>query len=375
MLGLLCLVLAASALPTPQRRQPLKIPLEMHSQMNDTCLERLARRDMILELPTDVHQVLLTFSMNLAEQEITAVVDTGSFSTWLMDSTAPGAKELCDNNSCLVANDQVEVTEDNYKIRYMGGFGSNGHWAHAPLKVAGQNSVDFKFGLAESSFGSSAGYAWAGFGYSRIFQSAKSQILDALKDSDVIQSRIIGLEYEPLTSWSNKVMGRGTLFLGGYDGDKELTYLSFDNTISSCVKFQNVENSQGQTLQLGYNQEVLFDSGSTNLLMKKEYKDILYGHINMSEEHPGFFKCSDYSNETIKFNLGEKTLTVPLLSTTWNNYQEDHDLCQLMVTEMSDTESYELVLGQYMLKNLVTVIDVESSRVGLAPNSEGVTLQ
>lgn len=370
------LVLQCIASPLSATAKPLRFELDVINS-NDDIVEQLRKRDTILEVNTDIHQVLVTFPFTLAGQSVTAVVDTGSFSTWLISKTTTQkeAMELCASKSCIDVTDDIKISEDDYSISYMGNFGATGKWAVAPISINGVNSVDFKFGLADEVRGSPSGYAWSGFGYSSLFESRNSQMLDVLKNGGVIDHKVVALEYNDFTSWSNKIMGHGLLYLGGYDGDKELTYLEFASKILSSVQFQNVINTNGETLALEYKKEVLFDSGSTNLLLKKNYKEFLFGHIEFDPNYPNFFKCSQYANDVIKFDIGEKILEIPLLNMSWNNYKESYDLCQLMVSELENSESYEIVLGQYILKNLVTVIDVDNSNIGIAANADGVTFQ
>lgn len=352
----------------------LRLPMEVLNPNEDVV--GLLKRDTILEVPTDIHQVLLTFQFTLADQGVTAVVDTGSFSSWLVSKEASqaAASALCASQSCVTPNSLITVTENDYSIKYMGEFGASGKWASAPLSINGVGPVDLKFGLADTVWGSPAGYAWCGFGHSTLFEARESQMLDVLKNGGVIDQRILALEYEPITSWADKVMGQGTLYLGGYDGDKDLIYLDVLSKVSSSVQFQSVQNNAGETLQLGYHQAVLFDSGSTNLLVKQEYLDFLFGYIEFDSQYQNFFKCSQYADDVVRIDVGGKILEIPLLNLSWNNYKDTHDLCQLMVSVMDRPGSFEMVLGQYVLKNLVTVIDVDSSRVGLAANAEGVTL-
>lgn len=364
-----------TAAPLKTAGKPLRLQFDVRNTNEEIVSHLMTKRDTILEVNTDIHQVLLTFAFTLAGQSVTAVVDTGSFSTWLISKSATQeqAVALCASQSCIDVNNEIKVLDDDYHINYMGDFGASGKWALAPISINGVQSAEIKFGLADTVRGSPSGYAWSGFGYSSYFESRNSQMLDVLKNGGVIDQRVVALVYDDFTSWSNKILGHGVLYLGGYDGEKELTYIEFSSRISSSIQMANVINNEGEKMEVGYNKEILFDSGSTSLLLKSEYKNFLFGHIEFDTQYPTFFKCSKYANEVVKFELGGKVLEIPLLNMTWNNYKDTYDLCQLMVSDLESSESYELIFGQYILKNLVTVIDVDNGNIGLAVNAEGVT--
>lgn len=383
-------IAAASGAPlTPHQQEPSS-PDKTHqfklTLRNEQASSELTKRgqDSILSIDTNIHQVLLTFPLNLAGQDLVAVVDTGSYSTWFLNANASENEDantkaqsgkLCSAHSCITLNDDIELTSEDYYISYMSSFGSSGTWANAPLKIGNAPPVDFKFGIAETINGTASGYSWSGFGYSDLFEENSSQLIEVLKREGVIDKRLFALEYDPIESWERAVMGHGSLFIGGYNNQREFEYLNFISSKLTAVKINGVIGNNGNFVALEGSQSVLFDSGSTNLIAKREYIDALLSGIEMDATHKEFFKCSAYEEYQVKFDLGNgKVLQIPILNISWNNYRERYDLCQLMISELEQTESYEIVFGQYMLKNLVTIFDIEDKRIGIAVNADGVSI-
>lgn len=353
----------------------LKFPTKIHN--NPELVQLLKKRDIIVETETSIHQNLLTFPLTLGGQQLNAVVDTGSRSTWIYDGVNDSSNVLCSSDSCVSSLDEITVSSDDYAIYYRGDFSASGKWSSAQLQVGNSKAVDFKFGLATSITGSTGGFSWAGFGYNsdELDMESSTHILDSLYEGGAIDKRIFQLEYSDFSNWDKTVMGNGLLTIGGYNSDKDFKFFDMIENIKYylAIPMESMSNSNGDSIKLNNSGTVAFDSGSTSLLMKDSYKNAILGDVKFDDNYPSFFKCSDYENFKVDFQIDSTTtISLPLTDLSWNNYQDSYDLCQLMVGSLSDDVDFEVVLGQYALKNLVVAFDIDNKQLGIATNSTDV---
>ncbi|GMG21517.1 unnamed protein product [Ambrosiozyma monospora] len=369
------LIDVTSAAPLPSTyvdAQPLKI-VSFASQFryaDNELVTKLQKRDEVVD--AKFHQTVITFPLSIDSQEITLVADTGSYSTWALNESVGGT--LCDNGSCINATN-VDTSSDDYSISYIGGFSASGKLATGTVSVGDSSSSasDFKFGLVDSSSGDNGGYSWCGLGYNTDYSSNNQQLLDVLQNGGVIDKKIFSLEYETENlDFGSDVMGSAKLTFGGYDeSNSEIKFFSQSHTSSLQTSFKSV--SQGSnSVDASGSKNILFDSGSTNFSAKKKYIDAIEANYTTNANYESFFTCSDYTDTTVKFQFDDSSaLEIPFLDFAWTYYQDSYDLCQLMVDTLSDDDEFEMVFGQYALKNLVTVFDVENKQVGIAPKKAG----
>jgi hypothetical protein len=370
------LLVGADAVPVSESfPKVLKFPTTIK---NSGKLLELLKRDNIVETDVDIHQILLTFPLTLGGQSIDAVVDTGSRSTWIYNGVNDPNNILCQSNSCIKSTNDITISSDPYAIYYRGNFGAFGDWATAPLSVGNSKSVDFKFGLASNLQGSTGLYSWAGFGYDsdEFTTDSQSHIIDALKDGGAIDKRIFQIEYNNIDNWDSEIMGNGVLTIGGYDTSKNFKFFDMVDNIKYylAIPISSVGNSNGNSIDLLGAKTAVFDSGSTSLLVKQAYKDVLLNGVNFESDYPGFFTCSNYKDFTLSFTIdSETTFTIPIIDLSWNNYQADYDLCQLMIGDLPDDLNFEIAFGQYAMKNLDVVFDIDNKQLGIVSNSPAVT--
>lgn len=374
---LLSLLSTTLAAPISQQSKVLKFPTKIHNFGNSG--PKLSKRDgTIINDGTNVHQVFLSFPLTLGGNSVEAVVDTGSDSAWVYNGVSDSGSSLCSDNSCITSTSELQISDNDYSISYTGGFGASGYWATGPLSIGGSNSVNFDFGLANSISGSSSGYSWFGFGYSsdELSQESTTHIIDALYEGGVIDQRIFQIEYNDITDWSSSVMGQGELTIGGYDTSKDVKFFTMTSDIDYylAIPMQSIGNSEGSNMALQDEQTVVFDSGSTSFSLKQKYYDAILSDITFPYSSlPNFFTCSDYEDFNLTFEIDSETsFSIPLLDLSWNNYQDSYDLCQLMVSTLSDDNAFEITFGQYAMKNLVTVFDIDNKQIGLASNTDNV---
>lgn len=373
---LLSLVTLCLAHPIQQENlKVIKYPTEIHNT-DKQLVSRLKKRDgSIIALETDIHQILLTFPLNIGGHLIESVVDTGSRSSWIYNGQINPSSPLCSSQSCFTSTDNIDVTDSDYAIYYRGDFGAFGKWATGKLSVGGSKEVDFKFGLADRLDGSTGGFSWAGFGYdSNEFTSdSVTHLIDALHDGGVIANRIFQIDYNELTGLDSDIMGHGTLTLGGYNAAVKFFDMTTNIQYYLAIPMNSVSNSNGKNIALGDAKTVVFDSGSTSLLLKQKYIDAIFKDVEFDEEYKNFFKCSDYSDFKITFEIdGSSSLSIPLTDLSWNNYKDSDDLCQLMIGVLPDDVNFEIAFGQYAMKNLINVFDIENRKLGLASNNDNV---
>ncbi|GME79433.1 unnamed protein product [Ambrosiozyma monospora] len=363
-----------SAAPIPSAdvdAEPLKI-ISFASQFryaDNELVTKLQKRDEVVD--AKFHQTVVTFPLTIDSQEITLVADTGSYSTWALKKSVGGT--LCDNGSCI-DDSNVDTSSDDYSISYVGGFSASGKLATGTVSVGGSSSASgFKFGLVDSASGDNGGYAWSGLGYNSDYSSNNEQLLDVLKNGGVIDKKIFSLEYETENlDFGSDVMGSAELTFGGYnESNSDIKFFSQSATSSLQTSFKSVSQGSNSADASG-SKNILFDSGSTNFSAKQKYIDVIEANYKTNADYESFFTCSDYKDTVVKFQFDDSSaLEIPFLDFAWTYYQDSYDLCQLMIDTLSDSDEFEMVFGQYALKNLVTVFDVENKQVGIAPNKAG----
>lgn len=378
-LSALCATTATGAPISSSQSGILKFPTTL--QYDPDFAEQLQKRDgSIISTGTNIHQILLTFPINLAGENINAVVDTGSRSTWIYNAFSDGGSTgnaLCQSNSCLTNANEVDVSNNDYAIFYRGDFGASGKWATAPLSIQGSSDVTLQFGLADSIQGTSGGFSWSGFGYDSDTSSIPDQthIVDALKLGGAIGKRVFEVIYDPVSDWDSDIMGQGSLTLGGYDASKNYKFYNMVSNMkfNLAIPMLSISNSNGLSAPLQSTKAVVFDTGSTSLLMKSEYKNQILSDVQFDPDYPGFFACSQYNDYNIEFQVDESTkVSFPLTSISWNSYEADYDLCQLMIGELSDDTDFEIAFGQYALKNLNVVFDIDNRQIGFSSSVNGI---
>ncbi|KAG0675243.1 hypothetical protein C6P40_001844 [Pichia californica] len=358
---------------------PKSLSFETELKNDPNLVQQLKKRGEIISVDTDIHQILLTFPLSLGGHSVKSVVDTGSRSSWIFNGVSDSSSSLCSSNSCLTSTSNIDISDDSYSIYYRGNFGAFGKWVSAPLSLGGSASAPFKFGLADSITGNTGDYSWAGFGYDsdELNRDSSTHIIDVLHESGVIDNKIFQLKYSSISSWDADIMGSGSLTIGSYDTSANIKFFDMTENIKYylAIPMNSISNSNGDSISLDSVQTSVFDSGSTSLLMKQKYIDAILGDIVYDSTYTSFFKCSDYENFILKFNIDSTTtISIPLTSISWNQYKESNDLCQLMVGTLPDDVTFELAFGQYAMKNLITVFDIHQKRLGLASNSNSVTI-
>lgn len=388
---LLSLLLPSLALSLPvtgnsnnNNMYPKVLKFPTHVRNNNIQLYNLRKRGMtsdnIVETETDIHQILLTFPLTLGGHTLDAVVDTGSRSTWIYNGVNDKSSSLCQLDSCFTSLDNINVSNNDYAIYYRGDFGAFGKWSTADLSVGGSKPVEFKFGLANTLQGSSGSYSWAGFGYDSDSSPYDSQthLVDVLYAGNAIDKRIFEIEYNDFENWEAEVMGHGQLIIGGYDDSKNYKFYDMVDNIKYylAIPIHSMSDTNGNSINLGGVKTAVFDSGSTSLLLKQKYKDVVLKDIQFDEDYPGFFACSEYENYMLNFQIDSKSkFSIPIVDLSWNNYKDDYDLCQLMIGDLPDDVDFEVAFGQYAMKNLNIVFDIDNKKLGLSANSEHVSFE
>lgn len=371
----------ASGVPVKEK-YPKVLKFPTHIRNNNIQLYNLRKRgltsDNIVESETDIHQILLTFPFTLGGHTLDVVVDTGSRSTWVYNGVNDKASSLCQLDSCFTSLDGINISNDDYAIFYRGNFGAFGKWATADLTVGGSKPVEFKFGLANTLQGSTGSYSWAGFGYDSDSSPVDSQthLVDVLKDGGAIDKRIFEISYDDFDNWDSEIMGHGQLIIGGYDTSKNYKFFDMVNNIKYylAIPIESVSDSNGNKIQLGGARTAVFDSGSTSLLLKQKYKDVVLKNVEFDEEYPGFFACSQYEDYKLEFQIDSTSkISIPLTDLSWNSYKEEYDLCQLMIGDLPDDVNFEVAFGQYAMKNFDIVFDIDGGQLGLSANSDTVS--
>lgn len=365
------------AVPTSENF-PKVLNFETEIENNPDLVTLLKKRDSIISVDTDIHQILLTFPLSIGGNSIKSVIDTGSRSTWIYNGQVDSSSNLCSSDSCITSTSNINVSDDSYAIYYRGDFGAFGKWATAPLSIGGSTPVDFKFGLADSVTGSTGDFSWAGFGYDsdELTRDSTTHIIDVLHENGVIDSKVFQIKYNQISNWDSNVMGTGSLTIGSYDS-VDLKFYDMTENIKYylAMSMASIKNSNGDSINLDSAGTTVFDSGSTSLLLKQKYIDALLGDIVYDPNYKNFFKCSDYDDFILTFQIDATTsIKIPLTSLSWNNYRESNDLCQLMVGTLPDDVTFEVAFGQYAMKNLITVFDISNKRLGIASNSDEVTI-
>lgn len=349
---------------------PRSLTFDTRLRNSAHLVQQLEKRDTILNVDTSIHQVLLTIPMSIANQDVELVVDTGSRTTWLYNGINNINHMLCESNSCLKSENGLTIHHDeDYSIQYAGHFGASGKWATGELSVGNSDKANFKFGLADQLDGF-VSYSWSGFGYNSYNKDLNSiHILDALKSANAIDNRVFELRYDNSYDWGKEIMGTGSLTIGDYDHSKSYNFFPLDNENSPYyrIQAQSVHNNEGDRMNLRSTKLVGFDSGSTSSYLKSIYKDVILSQVTFDENLPGFFSCSKYKDFKITLQITDNfSLTVALTDLSWNKYQEDYDLCQLMIETLDDGDTSEIIFGQYYLKNFNTVFDIDNAQFGIS---------
>lgn len=345
-----------TSMVTVSNAAPVALPKTVSfetSLHNSPALVNLMKKrgDDVVSVKTDIHQILLTFPSTIGGTDVTSVVDTGSRTSWIYNGESDSSNELCNTGSCVTSSNNLDVSDDDYSIYYRGNFGASGKWATAKLSLDGSDGVDYKFGLADTLTGETGSYSWSGFGYdSDEYESdTTTHIVDVLQAGGVIDHRIFQLSYGDIESWEDDVMGTGSLTIGDYNRTADVRFFNMTENIQYylAIPMDGASTSTGNSIELAEDKTVVFDSGSTSLLMKQKYIDTLLADIVYDETYTDFFKCSSYADYKLSFKIDDdNTLTIPLLDISWNNYKDDYDLCQLMLGSVPDDVTFEIAFGQ-----------------------------
>ncbi|GMM31651.1 hypothetical protein DAMA08_043960 [Martiniozyma asiatica (nom. inval.)] len=174
------------------------------------------------------------------------------------------------------------------------------------------------------------------------------------------------VEYQTLLNW-NKEQNSNYKVTYGYQGEKELAFFDYTSDDREEIQCSKVVGGNGSEVSAN---GILFNSEELALLAKEDVYNSLLAGVEINAD--GFFTCSQYKEWDLKFVIGDKTLSIPLINLSWNYYEQEFDFCEPMISILSSEEPYDLVFGEYALQNLIT--NYESKRLGLAANGAQVTL-
>lgn len=189
-------------------------------------------------------------------------------------------------------------------------------------------------------------------------EHSASEAQDVWYQSAQALNSSIFVQYETLVNWNENKKPQGYISYSSSSDDesKDLTFFNYESNFS-------IKSSRGL---------IQFNSAEMTLAAKEEtYQSIMEG---ITLDNDGFYKCSEYKNKMIEFELqGGKTLSIPLINLSWNHYQNSQDLCEPMISVLKDnSSSVDMIFGEYVMQNLL--LSFQSKRLGVAPNAPGVTL-
>lgn len=168
-----------------------------------------------------------------------------------------------------------------------------------------------------------------------------------------VNSSIV-IQYDTLVNWNeNKKPQSHISYSSNEDELKDLTFFNYESNFSIISSIGSIQ----------------FNSAELTLAAKKDAYQSIMEDVSLNID--GFYKCSEYKNKLITFELEGKILSIPLINLSWNHYEATQDLCEPMISVLDNESPIDMIFGEYVMQNLI--LNFQSKRLGLAPNAPGVT--
>ena len=320
------------------------------------------------ELPDNIYQAFSLISFEVGGESVSSIVDTGSSVLWVGNSTSTisNMEYLCENSACVDVTTMSPAATDmdySYPIAYAQGVTVNPEFYESTLTIAGVDVSDFNFGVVDAypEFNRSV------FGLrNMVGYSDKSNLIKTLKSQDFISSEAFSMSYAgPITlkGGDNPVLAEGEIVFGGYNSDVSSgsmeTFSIDDNTqfdALTSVSLKSSSSSSSSLATVSVSGKTVLDSGTTTALIIPGLSSI----IDLIENDNGIWTCSDYEDYVVQLGFGTDVLEIPL-----NNLAGQYgDSCYMF---FSDADIGVNIIGQFVMTNIVSYWDYDTSVVGIKP--------
>ncbi|KAL6950404.1 hypothetical protein ACO0OE_000888 [Hanseniaspora uvarum] len=346
----------------------LSLPLQIvQGNSNSTSTNSLlGKRN--YELPDNIYQAFSLISFEVGGESVSSIVDTGSSVLWVGNSTSTisNMEYLCENSACVDVTTMSPAATDmdySYPIAYAQGVTVNPEFYESTLTIAGVDVSDFNFGVVDAypEFNRSV------FGLrNMVGYSDKSNLIKTLKSQDFISSEAFSMSYAgPITlkGGDNPVLAEGEIVFGGYNSDVSSgsmeTFSIDDNTqfdALTSVSLKSSSSSSSSLATVSVSGKTVLDSGTTTALIIPGLSSI----IDLIENDNGIWTCSDYEDYVVQLGFGTDVLEIPL-----NNLAGQYgDSCYMF---FSDADIGVNIIGQFVMTNIVSYWDYDTSVVGIKP--------
>ncbi|KAL7275974.1 hypothetical protein RUND412_001043 [Rhizina undulata] len=299
------------------------------------------------------------------EKSFLVVVDTGSSDLWIPSST-------CKSTSCTLHttygpsdSSSLEVTTNAFQIEYGSGAVA-GVIGNDLVSVAGFQ-VNASFGLATSvsdDFADLPVDGIMGMG-SAPDQADIPLMMQNLFDAGLIKQRLFGVALSRNSNGFND----GVLNIGGVDTALFNGTLSFSSSSSTEGLWEVALGNagvDGQNLNLSGRSAVI-DTGTSLLLIPPADALSLHALIPGAETNGETFAIPCNTTANVEFTFNDVAYAVPPVDYVGSAIDSAGELCSSLITGREILGADVWLLGDVFLKNVYSVFDLDSNRVGFAP--------
>ncbi|CAI8505676.1 unnamed protein product [Hanseniaspora opuntiae] len=325
-------------------------------------------------LPDNIYQAFSLMSYEIGGESVSSIVDTGSSILWLGNSTSSDTsmQYLCENSACVNIRAMSPAATDmdySYPITYAQGVTVKPEFYESTLAIAGVDVTDFNFGVVDTypEFNRSVFGLRNMDGY-----DSKANLISSLKTQGYISSESFSMTYDgPITlkGGTNPVLAEGEIVFGGYNSDdssSEMKTFTIDAntqfTALTSVSLKKSSSSSSSVANVTVSGDTVLDSGTTTALIIPGLSTI----INSIDATDGIWTCADYEDYVVQLEFGSEILEIPLNNMA-GKYGDD---CYMF---FSDGDVGVNIIGQFVMTNIVSYWDYDSSVVGIMPLNEYAT--
>ncbi|TBU33806.1 acid protease [Dichomitus squalens] len=177
-----------------------------------------------------------------------------------------------------------------------------------------------------------------------------------------------------------EAVGNAELLIGGIDDSKfkgDLIYTDQTGSGDWVASSSSISINGKTTSVLNQQRDIIFDSGTSNILFSTETTEAIYAHISKDikpfDAEPGAYglPCSKIGglpaviDITFTSQSGEPfNLTIPSSELNVGPFDSDPSTCQTLINAFDGLD----LVGGSVLKHYYSVWDVGNQRLGFAPN-------
>lgn len=290
------------------------------------------------------------------------LIDTGAGSSWVMGHSC--TSEACGLHNTFGPDDSksLETTDKKFSIAYGSGKVS-GLLARDTITVAGMD-IEYQFGLADTTSDQFLQFAFDGILGLAMNKGANENFLASVEAADVLDKNIFCIALNRASDGSNE----GEISFGSPNEDKytgKISYTSLGEGDEWAIKNDDM-GYNGKKAGIGGLRSYI-DTGTSFMFGPADAVEKLHSIIPGAKSTDGTtytVPCDSNGDLTVTFSGVDYTIS----SKDWVSPKNKAGECT------SNVYGYEVVEGAWLLgdtfiKNVYTVFDKDSRRIGFATNA------